>query len=190
MGKRGPKPTPTALLKARGSWRAKTRPNEPQAGRGVPTIPRDLAGPAKEIWRELAPALDAMGVLSTNDGAALARYCQTLADWRRLNRLIQRKGFTFSTRTTAGHPTIKTRPEVAVRKGLAGDLAKLEAQFGMTPAARAGLDVTAIFTPGRKTTQPPAPPPAPTEPPSPDKPGPTPPANVIQGKDRFFKGPA
>src|ERR1017187_7117592 len=30
----GPSPTPTAILEQRGSWRAKTRPNEPKSGQG------------------------------------------------------------------------------------------------------------------------------------------------------------
>lgn len=182
MGRRGPPRTPTALLKAAGSRLAARRaPLEPQPGRGVPTMPATLGAPARRIWQAIAPVLDTMGVLTTADGASLARYCQTLADWHQLNRVIQRSGFTFKTKTTAGHPTVKTRPEVGIRKGLAADLAKLEAQFGLTPAARASLEVTAIFTPGRKTV------PTPT-PADPDKPTPAPAPNVIQGKDRFFGG--
>lgn len=184
MGKRGPKPTPTAILKARGSWRAKAREHEPQPGRGVPRMPPWMMPEAKRIWQRLAPQLAAMGVLTTVDGDALTRYCQSLARWRRAQVILGRKGDTYSTKTDAGHQVIKPRPEVAIAGKLDGVLAKLEGQFGLTPSARAGLDITAIFTPGRKTPPPPAPTP-------PDKPAGGASPNVIQaGKDRFFKGPA
>jgi P27 family predicted phage terminase small subunit len=145
-------------------------------------MPPELDAMAKTLWRRLSKALDDMGVLTTNDGEALGRYCVTLARWRRLQRVIRKEGETFKTLTTAGHPTIKVRPEVGIVKGLAMDLAKLEAQFGLTPSARASLDVTAIFTHGRKTD----PDSKPKPPGAGDPTAPT--ANVIQGKGRFFGG--
>jgi len=180
MGRRGPKPTPTALLKLRGSRLAAEREaNEPKVGRGRPAMPTWLMPAAKAIWRHVSAELEQMGLLTTADGDALARYCQTLARWVRAQRIIARRGETFATKTTAGHPTIKLRPEVGLVKGLAVELAKLEASFGLTPSARASLAVTAIYTPGRMVSDPT--PSAPVANPDPKAP------NVIDGKSRFFR---
>lgn len=140
-------------------------------------MPSGLDPMAKRLWRRLAPALDAMGVLTTNDGDTLARYCISLARWKRALAVLVRKGETYLVTTTTGDQVPRPRPEVGIAKGLAGELDKLEKCFGLNPSARAGLNVTAIFDPARtatptgggrtKTAAPP-----------------------IEGKDRFFKGPA
>ena len=74
---RGPPPTPTASLRLRGSWRGKTRPDEPQPETGIPPVPKYLDADQKKLWRRLAKQLDAIGVMTKLDGEALGRYVRT-----------------------------------------------------------------------------------------------------------------
>ena len=55
MGKRGPTRTPTSVLKLRGSWRAKTRGDEPTPQEGVPESPDWLSEDEQSVWDRLTP---------------------------------------------------------------------------------------------------------------------------------------
>ena len=72
MGKRGPPPTPTNVLKRRGSWRGNRNPGEPRPEPGRPRCPSWLGDYAKAAWRHLVPMLDRMAVLTKVDCNALA----------------------------------------------------------------------------------------------------------------------
>jgi len=52
MGKRGPKPTPTAKLKLAGSWRADRRGEEPRPTGDIGDAPGNLDDEAKRLWAE------------------------------------------------------------------------------------------------------------------------------------------
>ncbi len=76
IGKRGPQPTPTAILEKRGSWRAKTRNSEPVGvsfNCGCPEWIDDENAINK--WKELSTLLTNLGVLQSTDNDTLARYC-------------------------------------------------------------------------------------------------------------------
>lgn len=136
MGKRGPPPTPTAVLAARGSWRAKTRPDEPQPERSAPECPPQLSPDARAHWEEVIPILDSMGVLTTADSDVIAHYCESWAWYWRCIRTIQEEGETYQSKSLAGALTIKTRPEVDQANQLAGIVARLRADLGLNPSAR------------------------------------------------------
>ncbi len=78
MGKRGPKPTPTAVLKLRGSTLVTGRREaaEVQGPAGTPDAPEWLDEEARAAWDRIVPLLEGMGVLTRIDGNALARYCR------------------------------------------------------------------------------------------------------------------
>ncbi len=75
MGRRGPAPTPTNLLRLRGSPLATKRRDrtEPKPDPTRPRCPSWLDEEAKAAWRQLVPHLDAMRVMTRIDGNALAR---------------------------------------------------------------------------------------------------------------------
>ena len=74
MGKRGPQRIPTATLKLRGSWLAKTRPAEPAAILGDPDCPYELDGAGVELWRKTLDIMRESQTLSKGDGAVIAGY--------------------------------------------------------------------------------------------------------------------
>ena len=59
MGKRGPRPTPTAVLRARGSRRADRNPDrlEPEPPPGPPECPAWLNADAKVVWDQMVALL-------------------------------------------------------------------------------------------------------------------------------------
>jgi phage terminase small subunit len=75
MGLRGPQPTPTAILKARGSWRADIRTNEPSMEPGVPECPRKLTKAQLAWWDRTVAIMLRMKTLTLAHGEALSRYC-------------------------------------------------------------------------------------------------------------------
>jgi len=119
MGRRGPPRTPTAVLAQRGSWLAKTRPNEPRPAVESPDRPDWLNDEAAAVWDQVVPFLLEIGVLSRVDSNALARYCVGVVRFQRL----------------FNHPNAQV---TAVSK-LAAQLLRLEKQFGMTPSARQSI---------------------------------------------------
>ena len=118
MGRRGPKPTPTSILKLRGS-RWANRPNEPIPPDSEIRPPSWLTQSGRAVWDQMAPICLAMGTLTVADVNRFARYCNA-------------------------HGAYQASPEsydVGQFSTLSAALAKYEAQFGLGPADRANLKV-------------------------------------------------
>jgi P27 family predicted phage terminase small subunit len=140
MSDRGPPPTPTQILKLRGSWRGDRNPSEPLAEPGRPRRPKWLDPVAKSAWRRLVPMLERMGALARIDGNALARYCRLWSRWRAAEDFIAREGEFYVRKDEAGHVrAVIPFPQVRAAAQLAEQLLRLEREFGMTPASRARL---------------------------------------------------
>ena len=142
MGRRGPAPTPSAILKLRGSRKLENRKGEPKPHRGAPTCPSWLDTDAKAVWKNLAPKLDAMGVLTLVDQHALARYCHLWVQWRTAEAFIKENGFVYPLKDEKGDVRyVQQWPQVSIANKLAQLLARSEAEFGLTPASRARISV-------------------------------------------------
>lgn len=118
---KGRKPTPTKILKLRGSWLAKTRPNEPQpevAGRAPPA---DLAERFHPHWFAYVDALPT-GVLTKADIQALRRMA------------IRRERFERAIESE--------EPDDVLLCKLSLELLRYEQDFGMTPSSRARVKVS------------------------------------------------
>jgi P27 family predicted phage terminase small subunit len=131
MGKRGPKRTPKAILEQRGSWLAKYRDGEPGADGVIPTKPDWLIDEvAVAEWSRVVPLLADMNVLSSIDGTALAMYCDAYADFVSYQQLHQQARTNDLRKVFA-----------RLKRQAAEQTMKAAALFGMTPAARTGLNV-------------------------------------------------
>lgn len=139
MAGKGPPPTPTKVLKARGSWRANTRVDEPMPEPGTPAKPGWLTGDAKKAWQVVTEQLESLGMLTIIDGTALVRYCTLWAEWVECAKTIRKRGSTEVIADKNGNVMTVDRPEVARHLKIGEQLLKLEREFGMTPAARASL---------------------------------------------------
>ena len=144
MGQRGPRPTPTAILKLRGSTLVtpEREASEVHGPTGTPDRPEWLDDQAKAAWDELAPLLEAMGVLTRIDGNALARYCRLWSRWRKMEAFIEEKGEMYPLRTEdGGVKCFQQWPQVAIANKLAQQLTRLEQEFGLTPSARTRIHI-------------------------------------------------
>ena len=144
MGKRGPRPTPSNILKLRGSSLAtnKRAQSEVQGPDGTPDCPDWLDDNAKSHWAEIVPMLEGMGVLTRIDGVALSRYCRLWSRWRAAEAFIDKSGDVYTIRDEAGKARyLQQFPQVAIAHRLALQLTKLEAEFGMTPSARSRIQL-------------------------------------------------
>lgn len=86
MGRRGPAPTPTALLKARGSWRGQIRDGEPTPDATIPDPPPWLRKDASRHWGVLVKLLFGIGVMADCHSIALAAVCNALARYEKLSQ--------------------------------------------------------------------------------------------------------
>lgn len=146
MPKPGPRPTPTQVLRLRGSWRARRNSSEPQPEVAMPVAPDWLSDGATKVFDEYAERLHAAGVLTAVDELALARYADLCAQYRRASEFVSKHGDVYVVRGRRGPggeeglPTgFKTYPQAKRLLQLAHVLVQLEREFGLTPAARAGL---------------------------------------------------
>lgn len=136
MGKRGPKPTPTTTLKVRGSWRADLRSGEPEPSSAMPLPPAFLQGVARDRWNELAPKLNAMGLLGELDGDKLAAYCVAWAKLVETTNYLNEPGNGHWYESEFGP---KKHPASAVQDAALDKVNRLGALFGMSPSDRVGL---------------------------------------------------
>lgn len=139
MGKRGPKRTPTNILAARGSWLAKVRGGMEPVADGRPQPPSWLVGSAKDVWDAMLPMLVDMGIVGRIDSNAIARYCQVLAWWIECKEFIAQYGSTTAHKTDDGRVEITEFPQVSRVAKLGEQLLRIEREFGMTSASRAGM---------------------------------------------------
>lgn len=140
MGKRGPQKTPTAILKLRDSWRAKTRKGEPKAEASEPGLkcPNWVSKEAKKFWKEIVPHLEAVpGLVRRIDRLALGMLCDALAHYIKAKREIEKKGITIK---GASGSQISNPANLVLQRAYTR-FAKLVREFGMTPAARASIDI-------------------------------------------------
>jgi P27 family predicted phage terminase small subunit len=152
MGRRGPAPEPTKLKILNGNrGHRPLNQDEPQPTAGC-TMPAWLSPTAKSEWRRLAPKLLALGLLTENDRAAFAGYCQAYAELVDATRILDKEGRilpVFATSKALGtildgngrpiriggklHPMLKSQRDAFARVRV------LLAEFGLTPSARGRL---------------------------------------------------
>jgi len=80
---RGRKPLPTTLKVLAGAQPCRINSQEPRMPVGGIDPPAWLDGFGKEHWRELAPILQAAGLLTEGDRAALAQLCDDYSTIRK-----------------------------------------------------------------------------------------------------------
>lgn len=142
MAKRGRKPVPTPILAARGSWRAKQRPDfkvQPEPSAEPPQCPEWLTGEGRRRWDEVVPKLVAIGLVSRADEFTLSRYCQIWAWWLDCERFIAEHGIAGEQRDKDGKLRIMEFPQSRRAKALGDQLLAIEREYGMTPVARLSL---------------------------------------------------
>ena len=135
MGRRGPKPTPTAQLRLVGSRELERRRDEPQPELGAPNLPTWLSREAKAEWRRIVPELIRVGVLARVDRAILVGYCESWAMFTNAQRMVHDKGIIQTSKEGVHRPAAHVR----VLNDARSAFLKFAQELGLSPSARVRL---------------------------------------------------
>ena len=136
MAIRGRKPKPTAMKILEGNpGKRPLNESEPIPPKGGVKCPTWLLPEAKKEWKRLAPALEAMGVLTMADLSAFAGYCQAFARWKEAEEFITQHGTIF--KTPSGY--VQQVPQVSIAQQYLKIMQSFCTEFGITPSTRARI---------------------------------------------------
>jgi P27 family predicted phage terminase small subunit len=105
-------------------------------------MPDGLSDEAQSEWRRVIPILSEMGVLTVADGATIAGYCQSFADWigaqadiREHGRLVKEPITSRTTGEIIGY-RLKKNPAITIASEQKKAYRAFAADLGLSPAAR------------------------------------------------------
>lgn len=144
MGKRGPRKQPTKLRLLRGDPSKEGKhADEPVPPAGAVTPPEWVTGKALDKWNEVVPQLEAMGLITPADTEAIGRYCAMYEQWIRYLDQIRRGLDVLVIRDKDGKVKyMQSTPAATMFVKLAHSMLRIEQEYGLTPSARAGMEVT------------------------------------------------
>ena len=134
MGRRGQTPIPTALKLLRGNpGKRPLNKREPKPRAGAPSCPAWLEPEAKKIWREIAPQLQEMGVLTHIDRTMLTLLCETWARWRLAVAALV--GLDYR------EDSVEIKRLSIIARDLLGIIHRIGGAFGMSPSDRTRIQI-------------------------------------------------
>lgn len=146
----GRKKTPDHLKVVAGTDRPdRMNPNAPKAAAALPDAPEWLSARAAELFEQLVAVIGPMGIGSSSDAAMLALVASRLEEVEICTALIEDGGRTFVSNVTYDDEgrilsqQIKGHPAVAQRSEAMRHAQSLLAEFGLSPAARSKVSVSA-----------------------------------------------
>jgi P27 family predicted phage terminase small subunit len=138
---RGFPKTPTAVLAARGSWRANARQHEPKYEVKVPVAPKWVDKKGRTFFRRLAGKMAGAGVMTDADTLALGLLTNCFVMYKEANDILEREGVTLTGTNKLGEPYTIQHPCVHIMLSTWDRIVKMCCQFGLTPASRASIQV-------------------------------------------------
>ena len=138
MGRRGPQPKPKALKVLEGTERYKDfEINELQPTPIAPKRPTWLPDEGKKQWKQLAPELESLGLLTIIDGQVFALM---LVHWSlavEAAKTLKKEGCL----TTDERGLKRKHPACQVLRDNSLAFKQYMAEFGLSPVSRTGLDL-------------------------------------------------
>jgi P27 family predicted phage terminase small subunit len=145
MGRRGPRPEPTALKLLKGNpGKRPLNEREPRPSPGAPEAPAHLDEEASREWDRVVGTLDQLGLVTTLDRAALAGYCQAWSRWVDAEMKLREYGAVLKS-PIKGVPLMS--PYLTIANRALEQMRQFLSEFGMSPASRTRI----------RTDEPPAP---------------------------------
>lgn len=139
MSKGGHNKKPTRLKILEGTFRKDRAVNEPRPAPVAPKCPSWLPREGKRKWRELAPKLERLGLLTELDGEELAALCQHWAIMVEAARDIKRRGILIPSAREDG-VTVKN-PALQVLRDNSAAFDRYAGRFGLSPQDRSRIDL-------------------------------------------------
>lgn len=147
--KPGPNPQPADLKLVNGNpGKRKPKGKSGSAAQRLAT-PKELDTPdAVRCWKRTTKELAGMGILATADRDTLIEYCCLWARWRDVCAFLAANGRTYAIREKNAAPgalgavrCLVPFPEIAIEVSMMTRLMKFQDSFGLTPAARARINI-------------------------------------------------
>jgi P27 family predicted phage terminase small subunit len=140
MGRRGPRPQPTALKMLRGNpGRRPLNDREPQhAALMSLDAPENLTGDARVEWDRVVEALTSAGQVTEVDRGTLIAYCLKFGQWQELE--AEAKKHPFIVRAPSGYPI--PNPAIGMANRCFALMLKAAAELGITPSSRSRVIAT------------------------------------------------
>lgn len=142
MGQRGPAPKPVELRvghRANPDYASSNICNTPAPKKGSPPMPPDMSEAAQAHWHKTLAILEDMRVVTVADGDVLHHYCETFVKWDEARKDVDLHGISEQAgKDGRSFP----RPEYRVFKDMSAELFRLFAVLGLSPSARARIEVT------------------------------------------------
>ena len=147
MSKRGPKPTPTPILRLRGSWRGKQRIEPHNLDQKRPPCPKRFITKqktadgeivrvaARRTWERFAPELHRAGLLTSKDAMMWEMTCDSYGRWTLACQKCDADGMV----TKGANENDVQSPWVRIRNEMWAQVCKGAACFGLSPADIAGV---------------------------------------------------
>jgi P27 family predicted phage terminase small subunit len=134
---RAPLPTPLRVLSGDAAPEDVEREPHPEPKDAPPRRPTWLKGEGAKVWTSLARSLHRKGLLDEWNAVIFAVWCQEVGNYITAASMVN---------TTAllvrGHRNVLHKnPALSVQRDAVPSIRLLGAEFGMTPASRAGLDL-------------------------------------------------
>lgn len=144
MGRRGPAPEPAASKLARGETRpSRLNRMEPLPRHAPPRPPKGLSDRAKEVWRRVlrdAPP----NLIMAADADVLRIFCDAVVLYEDAIGTVMRIGLVVRGR----HGELVKNPVLMPMRDQREAIRILSRELGLSPAARAGLQVAVGSSPG------------------------------------------
>lgn len=139
MGRRGPAKTPTTLRVLRGETRpSQINRDEPEPTDADPEVPDDLDPRALAVWNRVVNDFGHTGVIRRLDSDALRCYCEAVSRYEEAARLLRQSGPIIK---GARHGDVVRNPLHQIVRDNADLMRMYARELGLTPSARAGLNI-------------------------------------------------
>lgn len=144
MGRRGPAKTPTGVKLAQGETRP-SRVNflEPTPRRTSPAMPKDMDDRAKAVWRHVVREMAATDVIFAADADVLRCYCEAVSQYETAVRALVSSGPLIRS-----HGDLVKNPLHQIVRESRDAVRLFARELGLSPSARAGLNVQVSGTGG------------------------------------------
>lgn len=132
---KGRKKKPAEILKLQGNPGKRAIPNTPKTMVSKLPIPKWMTDPdAKKEWTRIRKAFENIEIFTEADIPILEMWCNTYAEWKRVEKKIRKEGHTI-----LGMTGLKRNPLSVVAKDLRSDLLSLITRLGFSPVDRMKL---------------------------------------------------
>lgn len=139
---RGAKPKPIDQIKAEGGY----RPHR-HAPRDLAPLEDDVPPPVdfdKEhaaLWSRFVEDMKPLGLPQKQHLHSLELLCRLMVDRRKLDKQIQKDGYTYTKTDKDGDPVIKQNPAVTLRKQIDDQVIRIFDTFGFNPRSSMAMKI-------------------------------------------------